>query len=100
MPTEKPRFTITLDDDTYKEIDDFQFRNHYPTLPNTAKHCILLRNIAVLCTSLPNFTRLTVSKQYQKKKADFSALDFRLHIAFNFAFCLFNACFVTVFVNR
>lgn len=30
MPTEKPRFTITLDDDLLQKIDDFRFDNRYP----------------------------------------------------------------------
>lgn len=29
MPTEKPRFCITVDDDLMQEIDDFRFRNRY-----------------------------------------------------------------------
>jgi len=29
MPTEKPRFCITVDDETLKEIDDFRFGNRY-----------------------------------------------------------------------
>ena len=27
MPTEKPRYTITLDEDLLKKIDDFRFEN-------------------------------------------------------------------------
>lgn len=30
MPTEKPRYTITLDEDMLKKIDDFRFENRYP----------------------------------------------------------------------
>lgn len=26
MPTEKPRYCITVDDETLKEIDDFRFK--------------------------------------------------------------------------
>lgn len=29
MPTEKPRFCITVDEDTMKEIDDFRFSKRY-----------------------------------------------------------------------
>ena len=29
MPTEKPRYCITVDDETLKEIDDFRFENRY-----------------------------------------------------------------------
>ena len=31
MPTEKPRYTITVDDNLLKEIDDFRFDNRYPS---------------------------------------------------------------------
>lgn len=30
MPTQKPRFTITLDEDMLKKIDDFRFENRFP----------------------------------------------------------------------
>lgn len=29
MPTEKPRYCITVDDEMLKEIDDFRFDNRY-----------------------------------------------------------------------
>lgn len=29
MPTEKPRYCITVDDETLKEIDDFRFEKRY-----------------------------------------------------------------------
>ncbi len=29
MPTEKPRYSITVDDEMLKEIDDFRFNNRY-----------------------------------------------------------------------
>lgn len=31
MPTEKPRFTVIVDDELLKEIDDFRFENRYPS---------------------------------------------------------------------
>jgi metal-responsive CopG/Arc/MetJ family transcriptional regulator len=31
MPTEKPRLTIVVDDETLKKIDDFRFENRYPS---------------------------------------------------------------------
>ncbi len=31
MPTEKPRYTVIVDDDTLKQIDDFRFENRYPS---------------------------------------------------------------------
>lgn len=30
MPTAKPRYTITLDEEMLKKIDDFRFENRYP----------------------------------------------------------------------
>lgn len=30
MPTEKPRYTITLDKELLKKIDDFRFENRFP----------------------------------------------------------------------
>ena len=31
MPTEKPRYTIMVDEEMLKEIDDFRFKNRYPS---------------------------------------------------------------------
>ena len=31
MPTEKPRYTIIVDEKMLKEIDDFRFENRYPS---------------------------------------------------------------------
>jgi metal-responsive CopG/Arc/MetJ family transcriptional regulator len=36
MPTEKPRFCITVDDETMKEIDDFRFANRYASRSKAA----------------------------------------------------------------
>lgn len=30
MATEKPRLLVTVDDEMFEMIDDFQHRNHYP----------------------------------------------------------------------
>lgn len=30
MATEKPRYTITLDEEMLKKIDDFRFENRFP----------------------------------------------------------------------
>ena len=30
MTTDKPRYTITLDEELLKKIDDFRFENRYP----------------------------------------------------------------------
>ena len=31
MPTEKPRYTIIVDNDLLKQIDDFHFENRFPS---------------------------------------------------------------------
>ena len=31
MPTEKPRYTIIVDEELLKKIDDFRFENRYPS---------------------------------------------------------------------
>lgn len=31
MPTEKPRYTVIVDEDLLKRIDDFRFENRYPS---------------------------------------------------------------------
>lgn len=31
MPTDKPRYSITVDEELLKKIDDFRFENRYPT---------------------------------------------------------------------
>lgn len=31
MPTKKPRYTVIVDDELLKKIDDFRFENRYPS---------------------------------------------------------------------
>ena len=31
MPTKKPRYTVIVDDELLREIDDFRFENRYPS---------------------------------------------------------------------
>lgn len=31
MPTEKPRYTITMDEELLKQVDNFRFENRYAT---------------------------------------------------------------------
>ncbi len=31
MPTEKPRYTIIVDEELLEKIDDFRFENRYPS---------------------------------------------------------------------
>lgn len=40
MPTEKPRYCITVDDETLKEIDDFRFENRYNSRSKTTLELI------------------------------------------------------------
>lgn len=34
MPTSKPHFSITVDEDIFKEIEDFRFNNRYNSRSN------------------------------------------------------------------
>lgn len=63
MPTDKPRFTITLDDDTFTEIDNFQFRNHYPNR-NMAINALLQAGL----DALKNEDDPTPKKPTRKKR--------------------------------
>ncbi len=31
MPTEKPRYTVIMDEELLRQIDDFRFENRYPS---------------------------------------------------------------------
>ena len=31
MPTEKPRYTVIVDEELLKQIDDFRFENRFPS---------------------------------------------------------------------
>lgn len=31
MPTQKPRYTVIVDEELLKKIDDFRFENRYPS---------------------------------------------------------------------
>ena len=43
MPTEKPRYCITVDDETLKEIDDFRFENRYNSRSKATLELIRIR---------------------------------------------------------
>lgn len=30
MPTDKPRFSISLDEELFKKVEDFRYNNRYP----------------------------------------------------------------------
>ena len=61
MPTEKPRYTVIVDEELLKEIDDFRFENRYPS--RSAATLELIR----LCMDA-----IKKQKQAQKKKSDTS----------------------------
>ena len=42
MPTEKPRFTVIVDDDMFQAIEDFRFENRYPSRSAAALELIRL----------------------------------------------------------
>ena len=42
MPTEKPRFTVIVDDDMFQAIEDFRFENRSPSRSAAALELIRL----------------------------------------------------------
>ena len=56
MPTDKPRYTIIVDEELLKEIDDFRFENRYPS-----------RSAATLELIRLGIERLKEEKEKQKK---------------------------------
>lgn len=42
MPTEKPRFTVIVDDDMFQVIEDFRFENRFPSRSAAALELIRL----------------------------------------------------------
>lgn len=61
MPTEKPRYTVIVDEELLKEIDDFRFENRYPS-----------RSAATLELIRLGMDAIKKQKQAQKKKSDTS----------------------------
>lgn len=62
MPTEKPRYTVIVDEDLLRRIDDFRFENRYPS-----------RSAATL--ELIRLGMETLDKQQKKKENKDSAKD-------------------------
>lgn len=52
MSTEKPRFTITVDDELFELIEDFRFENRYPNR-NVAINALLLAGAEALLKKKP-----------------------------------------------
>ena len=67
MPTEKPRFTITLDDELFNAIEDFQFDNRYPNR-NMAINALIEAGITALKDEHDPTPKKPTRKR--KKKAD------------------------------
>ena len=42
MPTKKPRYTVTVDEELLKRIDNFRFENRYPSRPAATLELIRL----------------------------------------------------------
>ena len=59
MPTEKPRYTVIVDDDLLKQIDDFRFNNRYPS-----------RTAATLDLIRYGLQYLGLSEEKQEKKSE------------------------------
>ena len=47
MATEKPRYSITLDDDLFREVEDFRFEHRYQTR-NQATIALIRLGLAVV----------------------------------------------------
>lgn len=62
MPTEKPRYTVIVDEELLKEIDDFRFENRYPSRSAATLELIRLGMDAIK----------KQQKQALKKKSDTS----------------------------
>ena len=62
MPTEKPRYTITLDEEMLKKIDDFRFENRFP---NRTQATLELIRIGIE----------TLEKQQKLKTSDFKEMN-------------------------
>ena len=65
MPTEKPRYTVIVDEELLKEIDDFRFENRYPSRSAATLELIRLGMDALK----------KQQKQAQKKSSDTAEAD-------------------------
>ena len=62
MPTEKPRYTIIVDDDLLRQIDDFRFENRFPSR-SAATLDLIRRGIEQLRKEPVSYTHLDVYKR-------------------------------------
>ena len=61
MPTEKPRYTVIVDEELLKKIDDFRFENRYPSRSAATLDLIRL--------GMDELERQEAAKQEELKKA-------------------------------
>ena len=59
MPTKKPRYTVIVDEELLKEIDDFRFENRYPS-----------RSAATLALIRLGMKALKIEQEQKKAKKD------------------------------
>ncbi|MBR1495338.1 MAG: hypothetical protein IJ601_09880 [Acidaminococcaceae bacterium] len=62
MTTDKPRYTITLDEELLKRIDDFRFENRYPNRTQATLELIRL--------GMEAYTKKERQKERKRKKDD------------------------------
>lgn len=63
MPTEKPRYTITLDEEMLKRIDDFRFENRFPNRTQATLELTVLENFPLFCPKCKQETIINVTGQ-------------------------------------
>jgi len=69
MPTEKPRYTIIVDDEMLKAIDDFRFENRYPSRSAATLELIRI-GMEALKKEQAKQEKLKKNKSSQKTDAD------------------------------
>lgn len=62
MTTDKPRYTITVDEELLKRIDDFRFENRYPNRNKATLELIRL--------GMEAFARKERQKELRKKRKE------------------------------
>lgn len=62
MTTDKPRYTITLDEELLKKIDDFRFENRYPNRTQATLELIRL--------GMEAYAKKERQKERKSKKSD------------------------------
>ena len=62
MPTDKPRYSITVDEELLKKIDDFRFENRYPNRTQATVELIRL--------GVEAYARKERQKELRKKRKE------------------------------